>query len=137
MSVSRQCVFPTKAGNALGVNKRFSSGIFTSGGATQVNLGYAYTDSQNARNNQSSTATSSFDATAAFDRQDPAVSRATTETRHNITAAVCSFRPATALKTTPGSRYDIHTFKWHNSAPFEWHSRQLLELGLMEPGQWF
>lgn len=56
---------------------------------------------------------------------------------HNITAAVCSFRTAKALKSNPGSRYDINTFKWHNSAPFEWHSRQLLDLGLMEPGQWF
>ena len=56
---------------------------------------------------------------------------------HNITATVCSFRTAKALKANPGSRYDIHTFKWHNSAPFEWHSRQLLDLGLMEPGQWF
>lgn len=73
---------------SVGLNKRFSSGLFTSGGATQVNLGYAFTDSNNARNNQSSTATSSFDVTAAFDRQDPAVSTATTETRHNFTAAV-------------------------------------------------
>ena len=56
---------------------------------------------------------------------------------HNITAAVCSFRTAKALKLNPGSTFDIHTFKWHNSAPFEWHSRQLLDLGLMEPGQWF
>ncbi len=56
---------------------------------------------------------------------------------HNITATVCSFRTAKALKANPGSRYDIDTFKWHNSAPFEWHSRQLLDLGLMEPGQWF
>lgn len=56
---------------------------------------------------------------------------------HNITAAICSFRTAKALKTNPGSRYEISTFKWHNSAPFEWHSRQLLDLGLMEPGQWF
>jgi hypothetical protein len=56
---------------------------------------------------------------------------------HNITAAICSFRTAKALKRNPGSRYDIQTFKWHNSAPFEWHSRQLLDLGLMEPGQWF
>ncbi|MEO0870633.1 MAG: hypothetical protein AAFY19_01550, partial [Pseudomonadota bacterium] len=53
-----------------------------------VRFGYAFTDSNNARNNQSSTATSSFDVTAAFDRQDPAVSTATTETRHNFTAAV-------------------------------------------------
>ena len=56
---------------------------------------------------------------------------------HNLTAAICSFRTAKALKQNPGSTYDIHTFKWHNSAPFEWHSRQLLDLGLMEPGQWF
>ena len=56
---------------------------------------------------------------------------------HNLTAAICSFRTAKALKSNPGSRYDIDGFKWHNSAPFEWHSRQLLDLGLMEPGQWF
>lgn len=56
---------------------------------------------------------------------------------HNLTAAVCSFRTAKALKRNPGSTFDIHSFRWHNSAPFEWHSRQLLDLGLMEPGQWF
>ncbi|MBM1814018.1 hypothetical protein [Pseudosulfitobacter pseudonitzschiae] len=56
---------------------------------------------------------------------------------HNITAAIVSFRTAKALKRNPGSTFDIPTFKWHNSAPFEWHSRQLLDLGLMEPGQWF
>ena len=56
---------------------------------------------------------------------------------HSITAAVCSFRTAKALKRNPGSGYQIPTFKWHNSAPFEWHSQQLLDLGLMEPGQWF
>ncbi|MBY5934241.1 glycosyltransferase family 2 protein [Tateyamaria omphalii] len=56
---------------------------------------------------------------------------------HNLTAAICSFRTAKALKLNPGSTYDIETFKWHNSAAFEWHSRQLLDLGLMEPGQWF
>ncbi|MCB1342812.1 MAG: hypothetical protein KDK24_17430 [Pseudooceanicola sp.] len=56
---------------------------------------------------------------------------------HNLTAAICSFRTAKALKRNPGSTYDIPTFRWHNSTPFEWHSRQLLDLGLMEPGQWF
>jgi len=56
---------------------------------------------------------------------------------HNLTAAICSFRTAKALKTNPGSTYDIPTFRWHNSTPFEWHSRQLMDLGLMEPGQWF
>lgn len=56
---------------------------------------------------------------------------------HNLTAAIASFRTAKALKRNPGSTYDIPTFRWHNSVPFEWHSRQLLDLGLMEPGQWF
>ncbi len=56
---------------------------------------------------------------------------------HNLTAAVCSFRTAKALRQNPGSRADIDTFSWHNSVPFEWRSRQLLDLGLIEPGQWF
>jgi hypothetical protein len=57
---------------------------------------------------------------------------------HNsLTAAICSFRTAKALQRNPGSSFDIHSFLWHNSVRFEWHSRQLLDLGLMEPGQWF
>lgn len=56
---------------------------------------------------------------------------------NNLTAAIVSFRAAKALKCNPGSTFEIDTFKWHNSTPFEWHSRQLLDLGLMEPGQWF
>ena len=56
---------------------------------------------------------------------------------HNLTAAICSFRAAKALKRNPGSTFEITSFRWHNSEPFEWHSRQLLDLGLMEPGQWF
>ena len=56
---------------------------------------------------------------------------------NNLTAAIVSFRTAKALKKNPGSTFDIHGFTWHNSTRFEWHSRQLLDLGLMEPGQWF
>lgn len=56
---------------------------------------------------------------------------------HNITTAIMSFRTAKALKSNPGSRYDIHDFKWHSSTKFQWHSQQLMDLGLMEPGQWF
>lgn len=57
---------------------------------------------------------------------------------HNSpTATLCSFRTAKALKRNPGSAHGIHTFLWHNSAPFGWRSQQLLDLGLMEPGQWF
>lgn len=56
---------------------------------------------------------------------------------HSLTAAICSFRVAKALRTNPGSRHDISDFRWHKSAPFHWSSLQLMELGLMEPGQWF
>jgi hypothetical protein len=56
---------------------------------------------------------------------------------NNLTVAIISFRTAKALKTNAGSAFDIPTFKWHNSVPFEWNSQQLLDLGLMEPGQWF
>ena len=56
---------------------------------------------------------------------------------NNLTAAICLSAPPRRSRTNPGSTFDIKTFRWHNSAPFEWHSRQLLDLGLMEPGQWF
>lgn len=56
---------------------------------------------------------------------------------HNLTAAICSFRTAKALRTNPGSRHAIPTFRWPNSVQFDWNSRQLMDLGLMEPGQWF
>lgn len=56
---------------------------------------------------------------------------------NNLTAAVLSFRAAKALRFNPDSRDAIETFRWENSVRFEWRSRQLLDLGLMEPGQWF
>ena len=56
---------------------------------------------------------------------------------NNITTALVSFRTAKALRSNPGSRFDIHDFRWRNSTGFEWHSQQLMDLGLMEPGQWF
>ncbi len=56
---------------------------------------------------------------------------------HNLTAAICSFRVAKALRLNPGSRDAIRSFRWHGSERFRWHSQQLMDLGLMEPGQWF
>ena len=56
---------------------------------------------------------------------------------NNITTVLASFRTAKALKSNPGSRFDIVDFRWRNSTPFDWHSQQLMDLGLMEPGQWF
>lgn len=56
---------------------------------------------------------------------------------HNLTAVIASFRAAKALAANPGSREAIDTFRWLSSRPFEWRSQQLMDLGLMEPGQWF
>ncbi|ABC64327.1 TonB-dependent receptor [Erythrobacter litoralis] len=70
------------------LSKNFNRGIFTEGGSIGLRLGYAFTDSNNNRNVGSSTATSSYDVSAAFDRQNPAVSTSNYETRHNITASV-------------------------------------------------
>lgn len=56
---------------------------------------------------------------------------------HNLSGAVCSFRTAKALRINPGSREAIRSFAWAHSARFDWNSRQLMDLGLIEPGQWF
>jgi hypothetical protein len=56
---------------------------------------------------------------------------------NNMTAGICSFRTAKALKRNPGSAKEIHSFQWRNSVKFEWKSQQLMDLGLIEPGQWF
>lgn len=56
---------------------------------------------------------------------------------NNVTAALVSFRTAKALKSNPGSTFDIDGFRWRNSVEFDWSSQQLLDLGLMETGQWF
>lgn len=72
-----------------------------------------------------------------FTFDDPEYNTYACPWHNNITTAVMSFRTAKALRTNPGSRDAIRSFRWHGSAPFNWHSQQLMDLGLMEPGQWF
>jgi len=72
-----------------------------------------------------------------FTFNDPEYNTISCPWHHNITAAVCSFRAAKALKTNPGSADQIRSFWWHGSERFDWSSRQLLERGFIEPGQWF
>jgi hypothetical protein len=74
---------------------------------------------------------------ADFTFSDPEYNTVACKWHHNLTAAVCSFRAAKALKANPGSTHVVRNFQWQNSAPFEWSSQQLLELGFIEPGQWF
>lgn len=73
---------------SFALSKYFDQGIITDGGSVSVNFGYAFTDSNNYRDVGSSTATSNFDVTAAFDRQNPATSTSNFETRHSLTFAV-------------------------------------------------
>ena len=56
---------------------------------------------------------------------------------HSVTAAICSFRAAKALRRNPGSRAAVDGFHWPKSVRFTWQAQQLLDLGMMEPGQWF
>ena len=56
---------------------------------------------------------------------------------NNITAAEASFRTAKALKRNPTSSKQIGDFRWFNSVHFSWTDQQYLDLGLIEPGQWF
>ncbi|WP_260482138.1 TonB-dependent receptor [Sphingomicrobium flavum] len=70
------------------LRKRFNSGVITDGGRVYLNLGYAYTDADERRTNDNSTATSGFDRTAAFDRQNPDVRQSTYSVTHNFSASV-------------------------------------------------
>lgn len=56
---------------------------------------------------------------------------------NNLTAAVASFREAKARARNPASRDRIQGFGWRGSHRFDWTSQQLMDMGLMEPGQWF
>ena len=56
---------------------------------------------------------------------------------NNLTAAIISFRAAKALMSNPDSKSEIDDLSWEHSTPFKWQSSQLLDLGLIEPGQWF
>ena len=67
------------------LSKSFDGGIFTPGGSSYFTIGYSYTDAEDRRNMFNSTATSNYDQTAAFDRQNPAASRGFYSSKHNFT----------------------------------------------------
>lgn len=69
------------------LSKRVNRGVFTDGGSILLNFGYAWTKADNNRYNASSTAGSSYDITAAFDRQNSVAATSEYESRHNFTAA--------------------------------------------------
>ena len=68
------------------LSKSTGSGIITDGGNVDFLVGYAYTDANDRRAMTSSTATSNYDRTLAFDLQDPAEATSIYSNTHNITA---------------------------------------------------
>ncbi|WP_066554944.1 TonB-dependent receptor [Croceicoccus bisphenolivorans] len=66
------------------LSRHTEGGLFTPGGSVDFSFGYAYTDSHDRRNMYNSTATSNYDYVAAFDRQNPGVTRGFYGNRHNI-----------------------------------------------------
>lgn len=56
---------------------------------------------------------------------------------HSLTCAIASLRVAKSLLRNPGSAFSIDKFQWDQSERFVWRSQQLMDAGLMEPGQWF
>lgn len=65
--------------------KSFDGGVLTANGNVDFVLGYSYTDAQDRRSMYNSTAGSNYDLSAAFDRQNPDVSRGFYSSKHNIT----------------------------------------------------
>ncbi len=68
---------------------------------------------------------------------EPEYNTISCEWHNNLTVAVASFRVAKMLMHNPGSAEAIQDFRWGGSGKFDWNSQQLMELGFMEPGQWF
>ena len=56
---------------------------------------------------------------------------------HNPTAAIMSLRRSRRIMAHPGFPALAHKLIWQGSTRFNWTSGQLLDLGLIEPGQWF
>lgn len=73
------------------LQKTFQSGLFTPGGSSRFNFGYAFTKAENNRYNNGTTAAGNFDGAVVFDLQDPAVATSEFEVRHNFTLGL-SFR---------------------------------------------
>ena len=68
---------------------------------------------------------------------DPEMNTISCKWHNNMTMGIMSFRVAKALMHNPGSADNIDTFHWGGSQAFDWNATQLMELGFMEPGQWF
>ncbi|MCM8557233.1 TonB-dependent receptor [Sphingomicrobium sediminis] len=70
------------------LRKGWQGGLLTNGGGGYFNFGYAYTDANERRTNDNSTATSGYDRTAAFDRRYPETRTSTYVSEHNFSVSL-------------------------------------------------
>lgn len=68
---------------------------------------------------------------------DPELNTVSCAWHNSLTCAIASLRVAKSLQRNPGSAYAIDGFVWDQSERFVWRSQQLMDAGLLEPGQWF
>ncbi|MEM0922460.1 MAG: hypothetical protein AAGI13_05405 [Pseudomonadota bacterium] len=68
---------------------------------------------------------------------DPAYRAVSAPWHHSPTGAVMTLRRSRRLLQAPGFGKVAGKLLWHGSERFNWSSAQLLDLGLIEPGQWF
>lgn len=68
---------------------------------------------------------------------DPELNTLSCPWHRNMTAAIASFRAAKALAINPGPAAHLAGFDWPGAVTWDWSSRQFLEAGFMEVGQWF
>lgn len=69
--------------------------------------------------------------------EEPAYASFATPWHHSPTAAMMTLRRAWRILAHPHFNQVRKSLHWHGSTRFEWSSGQLLELGMIEPGQWF
>ncbi|MBY8976672.1 hypothetical protein KHP62_12685 [Rhodobacteraceae bacterium NNCM2] len=68
---------------------------------------------------------------------DPAYRTVSAPWHHSPTGAVMSFRRSRHLMAHPEFFGVRDKLIWSGSEPFRWNSNELLDLGMIEPGQWF
>lgn len=69
--------------------------------------------------------------------EDPEYASVQCKWHHNPTAAMMTLRRARKIAAHPNFHEVRGKLVWAGTQRFDWTSQQLLELGMIEPGQWF
>ena len=74
---------------------------------------------------------------ATFRSGDPATDGLSGPWHRSPTIAAMSFRAARAVLAAPETAANPPDLAWSGARPWRWSSAELLDLGVIEPGQWF